>query len=292
MRRPACILLAGLTLALGGRAAAAQDMPSGMDHAAHATAEPAAADGDRPGNAAPPPVPADHPADRFFPADRMAAARAALSREGRWQGSALLVRELEYRARTGGDGLAWKAEGWTGGDRDRLVVRTEGETGFTGPAERIELAALWRHALDPWFNLQAGVRHDVRPDPQRTYATLGVEGVAPYWIEVEGQVLLSDRGDLHLRLDAAHLMRLAGPLVMEPEARLDLALQDVPALHVGAGAERIELGVRLGYELRPELVPYAGVHWERFLSGSADRRRAAGEDLGGLSAAVGLRAFF
>lgn len=286
---------AALALAFFASPAQAQDMPhdmAGMDHSAHAAADPAPADDDTPGNAPPPPVPTDHPADRYFPSPRMATARAALAREGSWQGSALLVRELEYRAMSGTDGMAWKLEGWTGGDRDRLVVKTEGETGFTGPAERIELAAVWRHALDPWFNLEAGVRHDIRPDPQRTYAVLGIEGVAPYWIELEGQLLLSDRGDLHVRLDAAHLMRLSGPLVLEPEARLDLALQDVPALQVGAGAERIELGARLGYEVRPELVPYLGVHWERFLSGTADRRRAAGEDLGGVSAVAGVRAFF
>ena len=292
--------LAALAMALGARPALAQDAPhdmAGMDHSAHGAAQPApagetAAEDDVPGNAPPPAVPTDHPADRLFNAARMATARAALGREGRWRGSALLVRELEYRALRGTDGMAWRLEGWTGGDRDRLVVKSEGETGFKGPAERVELAAVWRHAIDPWFNLEAGVRHDIRPVPQRTYAVLGIEGVAPYWIEVEGQVLVSDRGDLHLRFDAAHVLRLSRLLVLEPEARLDLALQDVPALRVGAGVERIELGARLGYEVRPELVPYIGLHWERFMSGTADQRRAAGDDVAGLSAVAGVRAFF
>lgn len=273
------------------------DMPAdGMEAAPPTEGAPppgdAAPAADTPGNAPPPPVPTDHPADAFFPIARMAQARAALSAEGRWRGSALLLDRLEYRAGSGHDAYAWKASGWTGSELDRLVIATEGEGTFGEKAERIEFQALWRHAIDPYFNLEAGMRQDFRPSPRRTYAVLGIEGLAPYWIETEAQFFLSDKGDAHARLAASHDMRLSGPLVLQPEAELNIAFQAVPELGIGPGVERLELGARLRYEIKPELAPYLGVSWERAFGGTARARRTDGEAASAVTATVGLHAFF
>lgn len=247
---------------------------------------------DTPGNAAPPPVPVDHPADRYFPRERMDRARAALMAEGKWSGSALQLDRLEYRTGSGHDGYAWKASAWYGNDIDRAVIASEGKGKFGEGVEKIEVQAVWRHALDPWFNLEAGVRQDFRPTPQRTYAVLGVEGLAPYWIEVEAQMFLSNKGDAHLRLAASHDMRLSGPLVLKPEVEVNFAFQDVPQLGIASGAERMELGARLRYEIRPDLAPFIGVNWERSFGGTARAQRAAGEKASAVTVVAGLHAFF
>ena len=156
----------------------------------------------------------------------------------------------------------------------------------------MEVQALWRHAIAPYFNLEAGVRQDFRPEPRRTYAVLGVEGLAPYWIETEAQLFVSTKGDVHARLAASHDLRLSGPLVLPPEVEVNLAFQDVPALGIGSGFERIEAGARLRYEIRPEFAPYVGVNWERSLGGTARATRAAGEQVSAVTAVVGLKAFF
>lgn len=264
----------------------------GGAHAGHGQSAPAAADDDTPGDAAPPPVATDYPADRFFPATRMDAARAALAGEGRFRGGAVMIDQLEYRAGKGADGYAWKATGWYGGDIDRAVLATEGEGAFGGPAERAELRLMWRHAIGPYFNLEAGVRHDFRPDPERTYAAIGVEGLAPYWFEIEGQAFVSNKGDIHFRLGASHDIRLSGPLVLQPDAEVNVALQDVPELGIGAGVEQLELGARLRYEFRPDFAPYIGVHWERKFGGSADFARADGDGASAVAAVAGLRVWF
>lgn len=285
----------GLLLALA--CLAAPGLAQEMDHNAHAghtmpgMSAPAGTD-DTPGDAAPPPVPTDHPADRFFPPERMAKARADLANEGNWRGNALLVDELEYRALRGRDGYAWRVNGWAGGDIDRVVLGTEGEGEIGGRIEQVETRLLWRHALDPWFNLEAGVRHDFRPGADRTYAALGIEGLAPYWFELEAHMFVSTRGEVHLRVGGSHDVRIAGPLVIQPEAEVDVALQDVPALEIGAGLEKIELGARLRYEIRPEFAPYVGVHWERSFGGTARHLRAEGERVSAVSAVVGVRGFF
>ncbi|GFE76871.1 copper resistance protein B [Novosphingobium sp. TCA1] len=271
------------------------DMDHGqMDHSGHALSESPVSDdaGDQPGDAPPPPVPTDFPATRFFPAERMAAARAAMVKEMDFNTFALQVDRLEYRAGKDGDGFGWEGQAWYGGDIDRIVLASEGEGTFGERAERIELSAYWRHALDPWFNLQLGVRQDFRPDPQRSYALVGIEGLAPYWFEIGGQLLVSDKGDLHARGKAGYQQRITQSLVLEPEAEVDFAFQDVPELAVGAGFERIELGARLRYERNRSLAPYLGVNWERKLGETARLARASGEGASDVSAVFGIRAMF
>lgn len=253
---------------------------------------PASTDSDKPGDAPPPPVPTDFPAERFFASDRMAASRAAMVKEMTFNTFALQVDQLEFRTGKSGDGFGWEGQAWYGGDIDRIVLASEGEGIFGERAERIELNAYWRHALDPWFNLQLGMRQDFRPDPQRTYALVGIEGLAPYWIELQGQLLVSSKGDIHTRGKAGYTQRITQSLVIEPEAELDFAFQDVPALNVGAGFERLEMGVRLRYERNRSLAPYVGVNWERKLGGTANLARAAGEGVSGVSAVFGVRAMF
>ena len=60
---------------------------------------------------------------------------------------------------------------------------------------------MWSHAIDPWFDLQAGVRYD---SPDTRGPVLGVQGLAPYWIEVDAAAFLSDQGDLTARIEAEH----------------------------------------------------------------------------------------
>ncbi|MEP7221771.1 MAG: copper resistance protein B [Novosphingobium sp.] len=288
-----------LTAALVSTPAAAQEMDhsqhnmaghdmAGMDHSA--PADPAAQA--EVGNDAPPPVPSDHAASKFYPAERMDRAVADLSHEGRVNVGGVFIDQLEYRAVKGGDGYAWKAQAWYGGDIDRAALTTEGEGAFGESPERAEVSALWRHTVGPWFNLEAGVRHDFNPGPQRTYAVLGLEGLAPYWIEVEGQLLVSNKGEVHARLAASHDMRITQKLILQPDVEVNVAFQDVPALGIGGGIERIEAGARLRYQVTPELAPYLGVHWEGKLGGSARAARAAGERPSAVSAVAGVRFWF
>lgn len=261
----------------------------GMDHSAHG-AQPATSDDV--GTAPAPPVPTDHPADAFWDASRMARARADLSREGSFTGNALIADRLEYRATNGRDGHAWQVMGWIGGDIDRLSFETEGEGAFGESLETGEVRAAWRHAVDPWWNLELGARQDFGAGPDRTYAVVGVEGLAPYWFEVGAHAFVSNKGDVHFRLEAEHDMRLTQRLILQPSVEIDAAAQDVPELGIGAGFEKVELGARLRYEVAREFAPYVGVHWERKLGQTARWARANGDGASAVSAVFGIRAWF
>ena len=258
-------------------------------HAGHG----ASAAGDAVPQGAAPPVPTDHAAEAFYDPAVMARARAAMAKESGGMGfSQLLVNRFEYRAQKGRDGYHWEGEGWIGGDINRLAITSEGEGAVGGRLESAEVQALYSRAIDPWWNIVAGVRQDFRPQPQRTYATIGVEGLAPYWFELEAQVFLSDKGDAHLRLEGSYDQRITQRLILQPAAEVNIAAQDVPELGIGSGISDIELGLRLRYEFARNFAPYAGFNWERKLGDSARYARAVGEGVSVASPVVGVRFWF
>lgn len=264
------------------------DPAQGNSHAGHG---PPAQNGISAGIAPAPPT--DHAAEAFYnPAD-MAHARAVMRREsGGMSFSQLMLDRLEYRMGKGADGYNWEGEGWIGGDINRLAIKSEGEGEAGGPLERAEVQALYNRAFDPWFNLVAGLRHDVRPRPARTYAAIGIEGLAPYWFEVEVQAFLSTKGDAHLRLEGSYDQRITQRLILQPAAEVNVAVQDVPELSIGSGLSDIELGLRLRYEFAREFAPYLGVNWERKLGDTARFARQQGEGASATSLVAGIRFWF
>ena len=265
---------------------------AGMDHSMHHGASEPTDAADTPGDVPPPPVPTEHAADAVFPPSMMAMSRHAMMAESRFRTTAAIFDIFEYRAHKGEDGYRVEGAFWTGGDTDRAVLAFDGEGAFGEAPESVELDAYWSHALDPYFNLQLGLRLDLRPDPERTYALLGVQGLAPYWIEVEAQLFVSNKGDVHLSATAAHDIRVTQNFVVEPEVKLGVAMQDVPELGIGAGFDTLELSARARYELTRNFAPYVGISWEKKLGDSARFARLEGERPSVVSFLAGLRFWF
>ena len=247
-----------------------------------------------PGNK-PAPAPAgDHLADRFWGADAMASSRENdLRREhGGMTVYQILFNLAEYQARKGGDGYRWDGEAWIGGDINRFTLKSEGEGTFGKPLEQAEVQALYSRALDPYWNLQAGVRYDFKPNPSRTYATVGIEGLAPGWFEVEGALFLSDKGDVLGRAEGYYDQRITNWFVLQPRVEANFSAQDVPETGTGSGLTDLEAGLRLRYEGRREFAPYIGVSWERQFGDTARFTRARGDNTGGFSFVAGVRTWF
>ncbi|MBY0510230.1 MAG: copper resistance protein B, partial [Rhodospirillaceae bacterium] len=212
----------------------------------------------------------------------MAAARAAAHAEhGDSVYSMVRLGLAEYQVLSGTDAYRWDADAWYGGDIHRLVLKTEGEGEVRGPVEDAELQALYARATGPYFNFQAGVRADFEPTPSRVYATIGVEGLAPYYIETLGAVFLSHKGELLARLEASYDQLITNRLVIQPRAEMNLAATDIDARGIGKGVSNIELGLRLRYEIKREFAPYIGLSYHRKTGRTADLARAAGERVGG-----------
>ena len=246
---------------------------------------------------APPPAAAfegpTHAADTLFDPSAMAGAREQLRVEqGEMRTYRVMIDQLEARIRDDEEGYLWDGQAWYGGDIDKLWIKTEGEGGFNEKLEEAEVQALWSHAITPWFDVQAGVRYDFRPDPERGHLVVGLQGLAPYYFEIDAAAFLSDEGDLTARFEAEYDQLITQRLILQPRLEFDLAAQDVREIGVGSGLSSAEAGLRLRYEFVPEFAPYIGVEYERKFGETADFARDEGEDAGEWSILLGVRTWF
>jgi copper resistance protein B len=245
------------------------------------------------GNAPPPPAPKADYADRVWGADAMAPVRSRVMKEhGGMSFSQVMVDTAEVQVRDGRGGFAWGGEAWFGGDINRFTVKSEGEGRFGDRLETAEVQALYSRAIGPYFNFQGGIRQDLGTRSSRTFATLGFEGLAPYWFHVSGALFLSDRGDLLGRVEGYYDQRITQRLILQPRLEFNLSASSMAADGIGTGLVDAEAGLRLRYEIAREFAPYVGVTWERTFGETARFARQAGEETGGFRFVVGVRAWF
>lgn len=282
----------GMKMGPGIKMEPATTMPPGMDmgNQPAPAATPSALGTDQsPGTAAPPPVAPGSAAGRYFGPTAMAAATAAMMAPPPGY-SQVRIDLAEFQVHDGHDGYRWEGEAWTG-DLNRFVLRSEGE-GSNRHLDSAEVQALYSRALDPWWNLQIGVREDIRPTPARTYATIGIEGLAPYKFDVLVAAFVSDRGQLTGRIETSVDERLTRHLILQPRVELNFSAQDMPAQRLGAGLDTAELGLRLRYEITRKIAPYVGFSFTQAAGKTADYLRAGGDSAQQRSLVIGIRSWF
>jgi copper resistance protein B len=203
----------------------------------------------------------------------------------------VLFDQLEWQTGGGSDAFSWDTKGWVGQDRNRLWFRTEGDRA-DGRTEQAQLHLLYGRAVARWWDVTAGVRLDTLPDTPRSALALGVQGLAPYWFEVEASAYIEPSGRTHVRFETEYDLLITNRLVLQPLVEFEVYGRADRGRLIGAGLSTGELGVRLRYEFRREFAPYVGVVWTRKFFGTADQARAAGQDVAGARLAVGLRTWF
>lgn len=240
------------------------------------------------------PVEPGFQATAYWDEEEFRAAQAALKHEhGGTTSYFVLADQFEYRSNEGDPALVLDGQGWWGTDENRLWIKTEAEYSFDEEtSEELEVQALLARPISRYFNFQAGLRHDFEPGPSRTYAVAGVQGLAPYWFEVDAAAFLSDEGELSARVEAEYDMLLTQRLILQPSAELSFSAQDVDELGVGTGLTSAEAGLRLRYEVDRQFAPYLGVNWKTLSGETADFAKTAGEDVESVSFVAGIRVWF
>lgn len=202
-----------------------------------------------------------------------------------------MLDELEVRDTDSGQPLVWEGQGWIGKDLSKFWFKFEGER-LEGRTEEMEVQALYSMAIDPFWDLQLGLRHDTQPGPNKDWAVIGVQGLAPYLFETDLALFIDDSGNTALRLEAEYELLFTQRLILSPEIEINLYGQNDPDRGVGSGLSDIEAGLRLRYEIKRELAPYVGINWRKLFSNSADFARAEGESTDDLSLVLGVRFWF
>ena len=175
--------------------------------------------------------------------------------EGRWNGS-----NTEFR---------WEGQGWVGTDYDKLWIKSEGTLQGNGTLEDGQDQFLYSRAIATYFDLQGGLRSDLDSRPTRNWAAFGIQGLAPYFFDLEVTGFVGGEGRLAAKLEASYDLLLTQRLILQPQIELNVYSKGDPVRLVGAGFSDIDTGLRLRYEFSRKFAPYIGVVYE----GNSGRRR-------------------
>ena len=210
--------------------------------------------------------------------------------------SKVIFDQFEYRNNGSSGVLRWDVQGWRGTDYNKFWFKFEGQDELSSNGGELELQTLYSRAVTPFWDMQLGARYDVAygtgSSGDRAFAVVGLQGLSPYWFELEPAIFLSDDGDISGRLVATYDLLFSQRLILQPRFEMNFALTEARKYGVGKGVNDIQLGLRARYEIRREFAPYAGVEWNRKIGNTANILRAEGGDLNSLSFVAGVRFWF
>lgn len=188
----------------------------------------------------------------------------------------LLIDRLERAYAHDGNSTAYDLQGWLGRDYNRLVVKAEGDVAH-GKLEEARTEMLWGHAFAPFWDTQLGVRYDHGSGPDRGWLALGVQGLAPYWFEIDAAAYVGDEGRTALRLGAEYELLLTQRLIVQPRIEARLYGRSDQERGIGSGLSETQAGLRLRYEFTRQIAPYIGVERVSRFGQTADLARASGD---------------
>jgi len=203
----------------------------------------------------------------------------------------LMLDKFEVGRADGNNIQAWEGGVWMGKDLNKLWLKSDGER-VAGETEGTETRLLYSRAIDPFWDVQAGLRHDTSGDSKRNYVTFGIQGLAPYYFETDANVSIAKNGQVKLNTSFEYEMMLTQKLVLSPEIELNAYTKDDKAMGVAAGFSDVEAGLRLRYEVIREFAPYIGVNWTKKLGNTADMANDEGEQTSETSVVLGVRAWY
>lgn len=203
----------------------------------------------------------------------------------------LLMNRLETVRNDDNSWITYDLQAWYGRDYDRLVLKAEGDVD-SGKLEEGSTELLWSHAVATFWNSQLGLRYDNGEGPNRSWLAVGVQGLAPYWFELDAAAYVGENGRSALGFEAEYELLLTQRLILQPRVETMLYGKDDPARALGSGLSNVSAGLRLRYEIRREFAPYIGIEWAGTFGGTADYARAAQQSTADTRLVAGLRFWF
>ena len=199
--------------------------------------------------------------------------------------------QLEWRDGDEENIAVFEGQLWVGKDLNKLWIKSEIEA-TEDETENSEWQLLYSRAIYSYWDLQVGLRSDLKPEPERNWLALGFYGVAPYWFEIDSAIFVEEDGQVNLRLEAEYEFMLTQKWVLSPGVEINWFSEDDDDLGVGSGFSQLEAGLRLRYEITRQIAPYIGINHERLLGDTEDIADAGGEESSDTQVVAGIRFWF
>lgn len=184
-----------------------------------------------------------------------------------------------------------EAQAWIGKDLNKFWLKADIEK-HAGETEDAEVQALYSRAITTYWDMQIGVREDIKPTPTRTWAVIGMQGLAPYFLNVDAALFVGEAGRTAARLSAEYDVLLTQRLILSPEVEINIYGQNDPETGTSSGLSDAQAGLRLRYEIRREFAPYIGVNWNKKYGKTAVAAESQGDAAKDTSWVAGVRFWF
>lgn len=196
----------------------------------------------------------------------------------------------QFEGRFGAENIfRWSGEAWAGTDTNRLWIKSEGNTNAHGGIEDGQQEVFYDRPVTPFFDLQSGLRSDLDSRAERTWAAFGVEGLAPYFLEVSATAYVSDSGHYAAKLEGSTDWLITQRLILQPQMEMNFYSKDDPGRGIGSSLADLDTGLRLRYEIARKFAPYVALTYSSVFGSVADFTRQGGERTSDLWLAIGLR---
>ncbi|MGO2291529.1 MAG: copper resistance protein B [Pseudoalteromonas sp.] len=203
---------------------------------------------------------------------------------------ALLGDRLEYNEQANAG--VFDLQAWYGTTFDRLVVKTEGDFS-EGSLEENQTDILWGHAVSAYWDTQAGVRLDYNKEGEnRQWLAFGLQGLAPYWFELDMTAYVGERGSTAFTLEAEYELLLTQKLIIQPRAEITLYGKNDKQNELGSGLSSSAIGFRVRYEFTRQFAPYIGVEWSNKFGNTADYATSSGQSSNNTAFVAGIKFWF
>ncbi len=188
----------------------------------------------------------------------------------------------------------WDGQAWAGNDFNKLWLKSEGRVNADGKAQMSDgdTELLYDRPISTYFNVQAGVRSDLDSMRNRTWAAVGIQGLAVGNWNVEATGYASTERRFAFKTNASWNYRFTQRLILQPQFETNFYSRDEPSRGIGAGLSNIDSGLRLRYEFTRKLAPYVGVTYQSFFFNTAAMRHQSGYAAYDVRGVVGLQTWF
>ncbi|RUO81172.1 copper resistance protein B [Idiomarina tyrosinivorans] len=191
----------------------------------------------------------------------------------------------------------WDMQAWYGNDYNRIVFRSEGgkstESSAATELERAEV--MYDRIISPFWSARIGVgtRGELSSDSEmENYAVLALNGLAPYWFEMDHSLLINDEGDAQLISEVEYDVMLSQIDYLQPRVELTTNITDSEKYDRHGGLSHLRVGLRYRHEFAREFAPYIGVYWDKSLGQTANQLQQQGQGTSDWGFVIGARLWF
>ncbi|MDZ4097756.1 MAG: copper resistance protein B [Methylophilaceae bacterium] len=108
------------------------------------------------------------------------------------------------------------------------------------------MEALWNRTFATHWSTQIGIRHDAWEGPSRTWLAFGIEGLVPYWFDIEATAYIGENGRTAFRGEIDYKFLPTQRFILQ--LNIEINIYSKNDKYIGSGLSAIEARLRLRYK--------------------------------------------